>query len=194
MTVWLDDTTNEVVEPVRDPDGAIVSVPPNATAVPASIVSGVLVVMLRAETREHLHANMIESGVLVPVLDDEGEETGQYARGPGVCGLTEIGYPVLVRGEYDEEGNEITPPVMDDLYHANFWLDQATTAGDSWKAAARNYAHDTMSITSKGGGKAKRKRRVKTHTRQRKREVCGTYNFVEAVDPDTVATPMNRAQ
>lgn len=40
--------------------------------------------------------------------------------------LDEIGSVIITPGEYDEEFNEITPPVIDDAYHVNLRILDST--------------------------------------------------------------------
>ena len=42
-------------------------------------------------------------------LDEDGNPTHPHT-------IVKLGYLTLVQGEYDEEGNEITPPVISDKY------------------------------------------------------------------------------
>ncbi len=183
MTVWLDDTTDEVVYPPRDPEtGEVTGDPPNATPVPVSIRNGVLICMIRAATFNQIRAEALATGVLVKHLDDEGnpvkdaEGNDVLVRGPGVCGFTYLGYPVDTPGTYDEEGNELTPPTYQDLYCCNFWLDQKATARGLWKDPARLWAAGSSVVAVRRAEKGKK------------------FKGVELLDPDSVSTPINRAQ
>lgn len=55
-----------------------------------------------------------------PFLRGEDEEGTRFwlTSGEGFA-LDVIGPIVTTPGQYDEEGNEITPPVIDELFHAN---------------------------------------------------------------------------
>lgn len=47
------------------------------------------------------------------------EESGKLVMLPGIS-ISEIGPVTKVQGTYDEEGNELTPPVIVDGHHVNF--------------------------------------------------------------------------
>lgn len=65
---------------------------------------------LKYTDKETAIADLITKGVYI-----ETEEGLIY--GEGVQAVVEIGLIVLENGTYDEEGNEITPPVYADGYH-----------------------------------------------------------------------------
>ena len=65
---------------------------------------------LKYTDKETAIADLIAKGVYI-----ETEEGLVY--GQGVQAIVEIGLIVLENGTYDEEGNEITPPVYTDGYH-----------------------------------------------------------------------------
>ena len=45
-------------------------------------------------------------------LDDEGNPTHSHS-------IVRLGHIVTTKGTYDEEGNELTPPVLSDSYHVD---------------------------------------------------------------------------
>ncbi len=49
-------------------------------------------------------------------LDEDGNPTHKHA-------IVHLGKLVLTQGEYDEEGNEITAPVLSDTYHVDVLWD-----------------------------------------------------------------------
>lgn len=49
-------------------------------------------------------------------IDEEGNPTHNHA-------IVRLGNLVLQEGTYDEEGNEVTPPVMSDTYHVDVLWD-----------------------------------------------------------------------
>ena len=68
------------------------------------------IVKLKYTDKETAIADLIAKGVYI-----ETEEGLIY--GEGIQAIVEIGLIVLENGTYDEEGNEITPPIFADGYH-----------------------------------------------------------------------------
>jgi len=67
--------------------------------------------LIRAETKEVWRAYAEEQGWLTNI---DGEPVpAEHVR------IDTLGPVVITPGTYDEEGNELTPPVMDDWYHVN---------------------------------------------------------------------------
>ena len=65
---------------------------------------------LKYTDKETAIADLIAKGVYIET--DEGLEYGT-----GIHSVVELGLVVLTDGTYDEQGNEITPPVYADGYH-----------------------------------------------------------------------------
>jgi len=58
-------------------------------------------------------------------VDEEGNPTHNHA-------IVRLGNLVLQEGTYDEEGNEVTPPVMSDTYHVDvLWDGEPLSSWDS---------------------------------------------------------------
>ena len=58
-------------------------------------------------------------------IDEEGNPTHSHS-------IVHLGNLVLTEGTYDEEGNELTPPVMSDTYHIDvLWDGEPVEAWDS---------------------------------------------------------------
>ena len=58
-------------------------------------------------------------------VDEEGNPTHSHA-------IVRLGNLVLQEGTYDEEGNEVTPPVMSDTYHVDvLWDGEPVSSWDS---------------------------------------------------------------
>jgi len=55
-------------------------------------------------------------------------EEGEWILAGDGFAFDPIGAVVTVPGEYDEEGNEITPPVIDNRFHANLRCTEAVVA------------------------------------------------------------------
>lgn len=115
------------------------------------------------------------------VIDPETGETikeAVEASGPLVpfpgCTIAEMGPHILTPGEHDEEGNEITPPVVDDRYHVNFWLSPELVAVGQWKQWA-------LAWTANG-----------TPAPANNEEKALEFQGVELIDPATVKNPVNR--
>ena len=107
----------------------------NDTPVFAKMMGGTLHCMIRATDEATfnsvgLSVNLLEE---INILDDEGNPTGEtkIVTTSGNT-VTRLGPHVLVPGTYDEEGNELTPPVLDNRYHVNFWLGPETVARGNW--------------------------------------------------------------
>jgi len=54
-------------------------------------------------------------------VDDEGNPTHSHA-------IVHLGNLVVTEGTYDDEGNELTPPVMSDTYHVDVLWDGEPSA------------------------------------------------------------------
>ena len=59
-------------------------------------------------------------------VDEEGQPTHNHS-------IVHLGNLVLTEGTYDEEGNELTPPVMSDTYHIDcLWDGEPDPSWDSF--------------------------------------------------------------
>ncbi|WP_264550455.1 hypothetical protein [Flavobacterium sp. N2820] len=77
---------------------------------------------LKYKNKETAIADLIAKGVYI-----ETEEGLIY--GEGVQAVVEIGLIVLEDGVYDEEGNEITPPIYAEGYHYDIMCEQKIDFG-----------------------------------------------------------------
>lgn len=105
------------------------------------------------------------------LIDDPDENGNGKISAPGVD-LSLIGSVVVVPAIYDENGNLITPVVMDDRYHVNVRLDPAKWAHQS----------DLM-------GEAKTENVPSSN--QNKNEQGWKYRSMTFIDPATFASPIN---
>jgi len=70
---------------------------------------------IRCETRDDFLAAAVYAELMYQDAD------GAYQQANGVQ-IDEVGPMVITPGTYDEEGNEVTPPVIDPRHHVNFRL------------------------------------------------------------------------
>ncbi len=124
-----------------------------------------------------VHKNPAQPAVIDPetgeVIREAVEASGPLVSAPGVT-IAELGPHVTTPGEYDDAGNEITPPVMDTRHHVNFWLNARLVEAGAWKRWALAWSYY--------GTKAK----------ANKQEDALKYQGVELIDPATIASPSNR--
>lgn len=120
--IYVDAVTYELVPSGESPNGVI--------ALFANNVGGMLDAYVRADDLATFEAGALDRGLTyeetVKVVDPETgevtyEKTGEIAMGTGVE-FSRLGSVVIVPAEVDEDGNEITPAVMDNRYHVNIRL------------------------------------------------------------------------
>ena len=110
-----------------------------------------------------------------PVLDEDGNEIIRPAAGVNV---SVIGPVVVVPATYDDDGNELTPPVMDNRYHVNLRMaGAALTAADengypNWKTTAILWTENGVEDTE-----------VNNH------ESSLVVEGVGLIDPESIDTP-----
>lgn len=75
---------------------------------------------------------------------------------------------------YDEEGNEVTAPVMDNRYHVNFWLGPHLVERGLWEQWALAWTANGQPGTP-------------NHA-----EESVVFQGIELIDPQTVTSPANR--
>lgn len=92
--------------------------------VPASNLGGRYLLMTRAQTKADADAAAVAAGLLVEVETDQGARlvSPRDGRQPTVSRV-EVGSVVITPGTYDEEGNELTAPVIDTRHHDNWIVD-----------------------------------------------------------------------
>jgi hypothetical protein len=121
-----------------------------------------------------VHKNPAQPAVIDPETDEVIREavpaSGPLIPAKGVT-IAELGPRIITPGTYDDEGNEITPPVIDPRFHANFWLHEARGNWESWALMWSAYGEPGDS---------------------NKNESSLLLRGVELVDPDTINTPDNR--
>jgi len=151
-----------------------------------SIEGGRLQAMVRATDQATFDQKALEVGLKVytnpaqaEVLDEDGNvvtpavpASGPLISAPGVT-ITEIGSLVLTPGTYAEDGTEITPPVMDNRYHVNFWLAPRLVERGLWMQWALAWTENGQSGTP-------------NHA-----EESVVYEGIELIDPLTVSSPSN---
>ena len=110
-----------------------------------------------------------DTGVIVtPAI----EPSGPVVPARGVT-ITEIGSHVLTPATYDEEGNVLTPAVLDNRYHVNFWLDAGTVALGAWMKWATQWTYYGAAIEPNN------------------MEDGTDLQGIELIDPQTVAKAVN---
>ena len=151
-----------------------------------SIEGGRLWAMVRATDQATFDQKALEVGLKVytnpaqdEVLDEEGNvvtpavpASGPLIPAPGAT-ITEIGPLVLTPGTYAEDGTEITPPVMDNRYHVNFWLAPRLVERGLWMQWALAWTNNGQPGTP-------------NHV-----EESVVYDGIELIDPLTVSSPSN---
>lgn len=153
----------------------------------ASLSGGMLHIMVRATSRETYLEQALTVGLLKyanegspAVIDPETGEvlvpevlpSGPLIPSSGVT-ITELGPHVLVAGTYDEEGNEITPPVVDSRYHVNAWIGPAGVERGAWKVWGVAWTQNGQPVNPNNA------------------EEGVAYGGIELIDPLTVSSPSN---
>ena len=87
--------------------------------------------------------------------------------------ITEIGHYVITPGTYDEDGNELTPPVLDSRWHVNFWLSHELVQKGDWEQFALAWTINGQPVDPM------------------KDEEAIEYGGIELIDPNTVKSPSN---
>lgn len=138
--------------------------------------NGFVDAIVRADTKDDFDAAALAYGIYRQVTDEETGVTSNVPN-PGV-NVSVLGPVVITAGEYDEEGNVITEPVLDNRYHVNLRL-----AGESLNVMDANglprWKNMGIAWTVTGTDDAN----------PNKNEVGKVLQKVCLIDPDTVATP-----
>lgn len=157
------------------------------TRVFVALNGGVLSCMVRATNKEVFDAQCIPAGLKVytnpsqpAVIDPETEEVitpaveanGPLIPAPGVT-ISEFGPLTLVPAVLDEDDNVVTPAVVDNRYHANFWLSPELVQKGNWEQWA-------LSWSAYG-----------TEIQPNNNEEGVMRAGIELIDPDTVSSPSN---
>jgi len=154
----------------------------------AAMRGGILHCMVRAVDRDTFWQQALAVGLAEyqnpgspAVIDPEtGDEitpavppSGPIKRIPGVT-LTELGPYVITPGTYDQDGNEITPPVLDNRWHVNFWLAHELVQAGRWETFAKTWTANGQPVDPM------------------KEEEAIHHAGIELIDPNTVKSPSNR--
>jgi hypothetical protein len=156
------------------------------TAVFAKLSGGVLHCMVRAIDEDTFNAVGLSVGLLSyenptqpEVLDEEGnvvtaavEASGAIVPSAGNT-VTRIGPHVITPGTYDDEGVELTAPVVDSRYHVNFWLGADVVARGAWEPWIVQWMASDLPGTPN------------------KDESSLAMNGIELIDPLTITSPSN---
>jgi len=157
------------------------------TRVFVALDRGNLWCMVRATDLATFDALALQVGLLVyttpaqdAVLDPETQEvitpavaaSGPLKPAPNIT-ITRIGALTTTPGVYDAEGVEVTPPVVDARYHANFWLASSLVAAGGWEQWALAWSASGQPTTPN------------------KAEEGIAYQGIELIDPMTVASASN---
>jgi len=151
-----------------------------------SIEGGRLQAMVRATDQATFDQKALEVGLKVytnpaqpEVLDGEGNvvtpavpASGPLIPAPGVT-ITEMGPHTLVPAIYHEDGNEVTPAVVDGRYHVNFWMAPWLVERNGWEQWALTWTQNGQPGTP-------------NHA-----EESVVYEGIELIDPLTVTSPSN---
>ena len=156
------------------------------TPVYARLLGGVLYCMVRAVDEATFNAVGLEVGLLSyenpaqpEVLDEEGNVVTEAVEASGAIvpsagnTVTRLGPHIVTPGTYDDEGNVITPPVIDNRYHVNFWLGASVAARNTWEPWILEWMASDLEGTPN------------------KDESSLAMNGIELIDPLTVVSPSN---
>lgn len=152
----------------------------------ATLSGGILSVMMRATNRDTFLAMAEYVGLMVhanpgveAVLNEEGNVIQEAVEpsGPLVpirdVTITELGPYVITPGTYDDEGREVSAPVLDNRHHVNLWLGPTVVARNQWQAWLLQWMAN--------GDEAQ----------QNKHEDAIKFQGIELIDPATVETRAN---
>lgn len=153
----------------------IIEYPEPADPIPVyvSIRGGYLHAMVRATDKTTFEQQAVAVGLVVPDDNMSIRRPDGSLRTPVGIDVCEIGPLTLTPGTYDGEGNELTPPVVDQRYHANFVLSAERTADGAWEQWAVAWSAYGQPGTPN------------------RAEESLVYSGIELIDPDTVASPSN---
>jgi len=133
----------------------------------AAMRGGVLHCMVRATDQ----ATFLQQAQLVGLATRS--DPGQPLRPVRGVTITEIGPYVITPGTYDQDGNELTPPVLDNRWHVNFWLDNILVKLGNWEAFALTWTANGQPVDPM------------------KEEEAIHHAGIELIDPNTVKSPSN---
>jgi len=128
--------------------------------------------MLRAATEQDFNTFGVAEGWLI--FDDDG------LRVAGGVDIDRIGSIVTTPGTYDEDGNQLTAPVIDNNYHVNVRLHGFMFNADTKHNGENRYSKSDFAKRMMAGNKRSfGKRPTKSYK----------LGAVELIDPNTLQTP-----
>jgi len=147
----------------------------------ARLQGGVLHVMGRAPDKATFDQEALAVGLVQyenpEVLDEEGNviepASGELVPVQGAT-INGIGAYMTQPPGLDQDGNPATPPVFDERWHFNFWLDSTLVAKGAWETWIQQW----MNLGTPGSNPNKNERAV-------------VLKEVQLIDPTTVASPGN---
>lgn len=158
----------------------------NDQPVYATLSGGRLSTMVRATDEATFDAVGLQVGLLRyenpaqdAVVDEDGNVITEAVPASGAIIATQgntvvrLGPHVITPATYDDEGNVITPAVMDNRFHVNFWLSPEATKRGEWEAWIVQWMLNG------------------TLAEQNKSEVALLYQGVEVIDPASISSPSN---
>lgn len=137
---------------------------------------GMIDAIVRANTQQDFETAALSFGIYREVVDAEANTT-HLVTNPGV-NVSEMGPVVITEGQYDEEGNEITAPVMDNRYHVNLRI-----AGEALKVIDANGLERWKNM-----GIAWTQMGTPDNTPNKNEQAVILQN-VSLIDPETISTP-----
>lgn len=159
----------------------------NGERVYVAMRGGILHCMVRCSSKEVFweqallvglveHSDPGSPAIIDPITNEETSPevppSGPLKAVRGVT-ITELGPYVLTPGTYDEEFNEITPPVLDERHHVNFWLSHDLVKLGKWEEWALTWTQNGIAAQAN------------------KNEEAIEFQGIELIDPNTVASPSN---
>ena len=151
----------------------------------AEVKGGILHCMVRATDEDTFNAVGLQVGLLAhenpaqdAVVDEDGNVLQEAVEASGAIipaignTVTRIGPHVITPAVLDDEGNEVTPAVMDNRYHVNFWLGSEVVARGNWEQWCIQWMSGADG-TPNGSEESK------------------ATQGIELIDPLSVATPHN---
>lgn len=153
-----------------------IETPQGEVEVFAAWSGGMLDAIIRAETQQ----DWINAAVSRELLFQEQQEDGSVTlrRGKGVD-ITEIGVHVLTPGTYDDQGNELTAPVVDPRYHVNIRLNGYALEKLNSDGTMPQWVETVVAWTTQGTPVAEK------NAQEEAREL---YK-VQLIDPATISSP-----
>ena len=154
----------------------------SATPVFAKVSGGVLHCMVRCADESTFDNVGLSVGLLThenegsaEVLDEDGNVVQEAVAPSGAIvaakgnTVARLGPHVITPAVLDDEGNEVTPAVVDLRFHANFWI----SVSSAWETLIVDWANNGTASSANGS------------------ESAVVHQGVELIDPLSVNTPHN---